>query len=502
MTYADTKRRIILALIFIGLSGCQSLHTQKAASKDSKGTGTAENPYILYTIEEVQAIGKNKDSLSAHYRLGCDIDASNTINWNDGAGLTPIGSTVWKEHQGNDSDYQGIYLGFNGTFDGSGYTINNLYINLSKTPFGGLFDILGKSACIKNLGLQNCNISVIYKYPDDATDLCSAHAGGITGSNFGTVINCHVTGNISALLLDKEDHSNEGPTEEIQRILSDTSAYAGGIAGCGAGIVVNCFSEGKFSATAKGERMGAYAGGIIGDTQVSLDLYLMLNISRGIVTTCHSNGNVSAVSLESIAQAGGIIGRNGSIIDNCFATGTVSTTGHCSASGGLVGDNKHIVYCSYATGNATAVSTDCFSYAGGLSGTNDSIINNCYATGNISASSESNKVYAGGGIGRNENLITNSYATGSVSAVGGSELIYMGGFSGYNKHGTIKDCFWDINTSDTEVSDGGTGLTTQKMLQEDTFTAADWDFMGTWIIVPSETYPYLKTLGIIQTQNH
>ena len=38
--------------------------------------GTIDNPFVLYTIEEVQAIGADEDSLSAHYRLGSDIDAS------------------------------------------------------------------------------------------------------------------------------------------------------------------------------------------------------------------------------------------------------------------------------------------------------------------------------------------------------------------------------------------------------------------------------------------
>ena len=58
---------------------------------------------------------------NAHYILINDIDASDTSTWNCGAGFKPIG---------------GI---FNGSFDGRGYNISDLYINRPFTDNVGLF---------------------------------------------------------------------------------------------------------------------------------------------------------------------------------------------------------------------------------------------------------------------------------------------------------------------------------------------------------------------------
>ncbi|MFW6305686.1 MAG: GLUG motif-containing protein [Candidatus Saliniplasma sp.] len=126
---------------------------------------------------------------------------------------------------------------------------------------------------------------------------------------------------------------------------------------------------------------------------------------------------------------------------------------------------------------------------GGLVGQNDGTakIENCYATGDISGGGN-----VGGLVGVNdegtftEGTVENSYATGNVR---GKEQV--GGLVGYN-FGTVENSFWDIETSGIEDSDGGTGLTTDEMIQKETFTDADWDFDGNWDILEGETYPFLQ----------
>jgi hypothetical protein len=94
-----------------------------------------------------------------------------------------------------------------------------------------------------------------------------------------------------------------------------------------------------------------------------------------------------------------------------------------------------------------------------------------YAQTNVSASGGFD---TGGLVGRlNSGNMTRTYSTGSVSA-GGSP----GGLLGKNFYGRVYDSFWDTQTSDCNVSDGGTGLTTVEMQTENTFTDAGWDFIG------------------------
>jgi hypothetical protein len=61
-------------------------------------------------ITDVYELQNIKSNPSANYYLANDIDCSDTVNWNSGAGFAPIAS-------------------FSGTLDGKGHEISNLYIN-------------------------------------------------------------------------------------------------------------------------------------------------------------------------------------------------------------------------------------------------------------------------------------------------------------------------------------------------------------------------------------
>ena len=60
----------------------------KKSFENMTGQGTENEPYVITNINQLQSI---KEDLSAKYTLGCDIDASETENWNDGRGFEPIG---------------------------------------------------------------------------------------------------------------------------------------------------------------------------------------------------------------------------------------------------------------------------------------------------------------------------------------------------------------------------------------------------------------------------
>jgi len=227
------------------------------------------------------------------------------------------------------------------------------------------------------------------------------------------------------------------------------------------GTISNCFVE-------DGNVSGDYAiGGLVGRS-----LY-------GTVLDCYSTGVVSC------GGGGGLIGRNYSgPVHNCYSTASVLGVNV----GGLLGENWH------------AVVSDCYStgkvegswLAGGLVGNNNGEIHNCYSRGSVIGNS-----YAGGLVGENGSifvnysLITNSYSTGLV--VGAGE--HIGGLAGENRDGIgeVKHSFWDVNSSAEPNSDGGTGLPTDEMQMQITYTEADWDFINVWDIGENQTYPYLRT---------
>ncbi|MDR6554413.1 S-layer homology domain-containing protein [Paenibacillus qinlingensis] len=97
-----------------------------------------------------------------------------------------------------------------------------------------------------------------------------------------------------------------------------------------------------------------------------------------------------------------------------------------------------------------------------------------------------NKV--GGLIGSVDGVSTTSESY-SAAAVSGS--IDTGGLIGVRNGGTVSNSFWDINSSGQVASAGGTGLTTQQMMQQATFTAAGWEFGSgkRWGMIEGTTYP-------------
>lgn len=95
----------------------------------------------ISSCSQLQNISNN---LSFNYTLTQNIDCSDTINWNSGAGFNPIGDLTNK---------------FTGIFDGQGFTVNNLYINKTTNDYAGLFGCINNSI-IKNFSLINTTISV------------------------------------------------------------------------------------------------------------------------------------------------------------------------------------------------------------------------------------------------------------------------------------------------------------------------------------------------------
>ena len=192
---------------------------------------------------------------------------------------------------------------------------------------------------------------------------------------------------------------------------------------------------------------------------------------------------------------GGLVGWNGGTIVSSNADGKIS--GVVNGGGGLVAgtQSSSIILSSYASVSITGGTN-----LGGLVGEyRGGRISNSYATGNVSGSSR-----VGGFIGNvtargdddfewNEDEIVNVYATGLVSG-----LADTGGLAGSNalNRVTIRDSYWDTDTSGLAASRGGTGKTTTE-LKTPTANLGIYAAWGRewWDFGDADQYPVLRSSG-------
>ena len=236
------------------------------------GNGTKTKPFVLRTAEHLAWFRDyvNKDNLSACAKIADDVviidmstvchkaDAENQVaelSW------TPIGNSEENQYQG--------------TFDGNGKTISNLYINATSdyTGFFGYAD----AGSIKNITFDNAKVKSTGEY------YTGILAGGVNSyiiENIKTLDNCTVEGNLNI----------------------------GGIAGVASGIISNCENH----AEVKGK---ASLGGILG----------MYFDPENSITSCANYGAVTGTG----SYVGGMVGyfRKGELQNSANygnITGTVS----------------------------------------------------------------------------------------------------------------------------------------------------------------------------------
>jgi hypothetical protein len=228
-------------------------------AKYGGGTGTSEDPYLIYTPEDLNEIGKpgNEDDLSKHFALMADIDLS-TYN---GVQFNIIGKQA-----------ENYYESFSGVFDGKGHTISNFDYDFSDSNDSfttvGIFGIVrGENALIKNLGLINPNIlgeietgpvAAVLEYGriencwvqgGKAESFVLGNCGGLVGeNNFGEIANCY--------------------TEDVTVLSFFVNFGAGGLVGENNwGTIINCYAAGNVTSTNGYE--GAFVGADFNSVYVS-----------------------------------------------------------------------------------------------------------------------------------------------------------------------------------------------------------------------------------------
>ena len=256
-----------------------------AQTQPSKGDGEVDNPYIITTAEELawfrDQVNSGNNFISAKISEDVEVIDMSTVCHAEDKSQNLIEKS-WEPIGKNDYGYQ-----YQGTFDGNGKTITNLYINASQNNVG-LFGYTYEGT-IKNLTFEYANVTN-------------------TGVFTGFLVGYANTSKLQNIKISNTCQMKGGKdTGGIAGYLTYANAY-------------NCVNY----ATVQGNYR---VGGLFGYCS---------NKERSI-TTCANYGNVTATSTD----AGGLVGYfvSGTIQD-CANYGDVKGTERVAGMAGYVSKGK------------------------------------------------------------------------------------------------------------------------------------------------------------------
>jgi hypothetical protein len=267
------------------------------------GTGTQNDPYLIRTAEQLNAIGTSRSDWSKHFQLRADIDLS---EYADDAyniiGTGPPGES------------------FSGTFDGNDHKISNFRLKSARQQYTGLFGYV--TGQVKNLGLINP-----YVFSQ------GSHAGALAGYlAWGTITSCYARG---------------------ADVTGDD--YIGGLIGSCTGRVYKSYSTGSVVGD-------SYVGGLIGliDDGTVNTSYSKAGVSghrevgglagktldeESVINNCYATGSVNGGT-----YVGGLVGQveRGRAF-NCYSTGGVSGDQYVGGFTGYIRVLGSVTHCFWDT---------------------------------------------------------------------------------------------------------------------------------------------------------
>lgn len=302
------------------------------------GKGTEAEPFILKTADHLAWFRDyvNTGKTSACAKIADDveeIDMSSVCHKADAEkqvaelSWTPIGS---KKYQG--------------TFDGNGKTIRNLFISSTSNEIG--FFGCAADCRIKNITFDNAKVK---GNDNSSTGILAGYAGSCVIENIKTTGNCSVEGKEETGGIAGRANGNISNCEN--HAIVNGSYYVGGIVG-------NCFDSGNSitSCANYGEITGTdqFVGGIIG------------YFGEGSLQNSANNGNISGN-----ARIGNLIGfANICNINNVLGIGNI-TANYADCNGLIVG---YIADASSAASGILAYNSSAKMTIGGTELTGDAVV--------------------------------------------------------------------------------------------------------------------------------
>ena len=170
-------------------------------NNDKGYTDNGNGNYTVTTADGLKAVADiaNNGNLDINITLTADINLTGTT-W------TPIAINF--DHQ------------YKGTFDGGGHTISGLTVTGSD-QWAGLFGYVDKVGTVKNVVLENVQITSDYQY---------AYVGGVAGYSEGNIENCSVSGSVSG------NSNSDGTSNCVGGVVGQQ--YGGTITECTSSAIV------------------------------------------------------------------------------------------------------------------------------------------------------------------------------------------------------------------------------------------------------------------------
>jgi hypothetical protein len=414
-----TRRTLLLLLAPCLLSTC--LRAQYGG-----GTGEPNDPYLIYTPAQMNAIGAEPNDWDKHFKLMADLDLSDYT----GAQFNVIGRV-----QGAGRDL--VMTPFTGVFDGNDHTLSNFTWKSAGRDYVGIFGCVGAPAAeIWDLHIIDPNVtaeegtnvgSLVGYLASGLITHCRVRGGNIAGDSCVGAL----AGTVSGALSSGRSESEYIPGGVITGCYADSNVAGnesvGGLVGSNAGPITGCDARGDIigrdlpavsAACAQGPPpKGSDPSQVISSSAIGG----LVGSNWGTITDAHADANVAGGLL-----VGGLVGDNHAIIMRSYAGG--STTG-TSATGNLVGQNREgtISDCN-STGTVNGGGQ-----AGGLVGYQyRGKLENCRSSCSVTAQTRVGGLAGDCGF---DTEITRCHASGAVTGTS-----YVGGLVGQSSGGTITHC--------------------------------------------------------------
>lgn len=316
---------IMKRLLTIGALFLCSLLTFAQGSLSGTGSGTENDPYKIFNVDQLSQVANFLDQEGVVFKLMNNLDLTNWIAENNPSqGWLPIGVESSP---------------FKGKFYGNGKKITGLRINRTSTNNVGFFGYV-TNATISDLTIEGTTVTGV--------DNVGAMFGYISGS---TVTNCHVVmtgGNgVSGTTFVGGFAGYSSNTNYSTFSVNASATSSAGLVGGFIGKV----ESGEFangSATGTVSNSGGYTGGLFGKaTGFTLNT---INVKSDVVGQKYTGGITGYSATGSLTNCvyegtlsgnmyvGGIVGSletSTSSFESCFSKGKITATGdYC---GGIVG---------------------------------------------------------------------------------------------------------------------------------------------------------------------
>ena len=305
------------------------------------GNGTAENPFLIKTAEQLNSI---RFGLDFHYKLIADIDLSKWGNW------IPIGGTPSYGGSHGGQGFQAADKGsgkFSGSLDGNHHVISGMTIidhsddifmgeDFAERSYALFAEMIrpkdfrqAQNNFVKDLGIINYTIDVSYTKLKNG---CTLNAAALSpNASSRTFENCYSSGGKIKI------HASRADEEENSLFI-----YAGGLlSSIDHTKVINCYntspliittSDTDYIDTQRGSKRMVIAGGIARRAEYSKITGCM---NSGEISVPYANWGLAALSAGIVARVGisdapeniyNLPPETATNITSCYNIGTIRGT--------------------------------------------------------------------------------------------------------------------------------------------------------------------------------